>query len=150
MINRRSFPLIVVAIVGLLGACGGDDRASTDGSAATTASSVTAATDEAIVADLAALWSSPYDAAEVAALYAPEAVIHDDVDGETSTGLEAIQAKVESYAERSFRVENTSAPIRQDNVVAIFQKAGEGNATTPCLFAYESRGVVGFRGSTVR
>ena len=95
MTNHRTGYLAGVAILGLLCACGGDDKSSTDASVAPTESSVTALTDEALVADLAALWSSPVDATEVAAFYAPEAVIHDNVSGETSTGLEAIQATIE-------------------------------------------------------
>ena len=140
MANHRTGYLAGVAILGLLCACGGDDRSSTDVSVAPMESSVTALTDEALVADLAALWNSPGDATEVAALYAPEAVIHDNVSGETSTGLEAIQSTIENYAARNVTVENTSAPIRQDNVVAIFQEAVEGDAATPYLSATELNG----------
>jgi hypothetical protein len=137
MTNHRTGYLAGVAILGLLCACGGDDKSSTDASVAPTESSVTALTDEALVADLAALWNSPGDATEVAAFYAPEAVIHDNVSGETSTGLEAIQATIEKHAARNVTVENTSAPIRQDNVVAVFQEAVEGDAATPYLSATE-------------
>jgi hypothetical protein len=137
MTRHRTGYLAGVAILGLLCACGGDDKSSTDASVAPTESSVTALTDEALVADLAALWNSPGDATEVAAFYAPEAVIHDNVSGETSTGLEAIQATIEKSAARNVTVENTSAPIRQDNVVAVFQEAVEGDAATPYLSATE-------------
>jgi hypothetical protein len=137
MTHHRTRYLAGVAILGLLCACGGDDKSSTDASVAPTESSVTAVTDEALVADLAALWNSPGDATEVAAFYAPEAVIHDDVSGETSTGLEAIQATIEESAARNVTVENTSAPIRQDNVVAVFQEAVEGNTAMPYLSATE-------------
>jgi hypothetical protein len=137
MTHHRTGYLAGVAILGLLCACGGGDGSSTDASVAPTESSVTALTDEALVADLAALWNSPGDATEVAAFYAPEAVIHDNVSGETSTGLEAIQATIEEYAARNVTVENTSAPIRQDNVVAVFQEAVEGDAATPYLSATE-------------
>ena len=116
----------------LLGACGADATASP---AATPSPS--ANPDEALVADVAALWSNPYDAAEVAALYAPDAAFYDNSANETSKGLEAIQAKVEKYAGWGFKVTNTSAPIRQGNFVAVFQKAGAPEPGGPILFVVE-------------
>ena len=52
MTNHRTGYLVGVAILGLLCACGGDDKSSTDASAEPTESSVTALTDEALVADM--------------------------------------------------------------------------------------------------
>ncbi len=99
--------------------------------------SPTANPAEALAADLAAVWSNPYDAAKVAALYAPDAVFHDLVSNETSTGLEAIQARIKEYAAQPFKVENTSAPIRQDNFVAVFFRFGTGENLYPGLGVYE-------------
>jgi hypothetical protein len=63
----------------------------------------TAATSpgQALLNDLGAAWSTTYDAAKIAALYAPDAVMHDTVAGETSTGLAAIQAKASNYISKS-------------------------------------------------
>jgi hypothetical protein len=105
--------------VTLFGACG----ASATPTPATP--SPTANPDEALVADLAAAASNPYDAAKVAALYAPDAVIHEMTDANmTSTGLEAIQARFKSLAAGGFKVVVTSAPIRQDDFLAVFSKWG--------------------------
>jgi hypothetical protein len=94
--------------------------------------------DEALVADLAALMSNPYDAARVVALYAPDAVIHDMSKPETSTGLVAIQLRVKSLAAMDFRVTNTSAAIRQDDFVAVFSRFGtEGDLSGRALVVYE-------------
>ena len=121
---------ILLATV-LLGACG----AGATQSPATTpapAASPAAVADEALVADMAALWSNPYDAAEVAALYAPDAAIYDEISGSASaTGLEAIRAKVEEYAAMPFKVKVTSAPIRQGDYVAVFQMFGSPDASNP-------------------
>ena len=116
----------ILLAVTLLGACG-----------ASATPSPTANPDEALVDDMAAVWSSPYDAAKVAALYAPDAVLHDVVTNETSTGLGAIQAKIKEYAALPFKVENTSAPIRQDNFVAVFITFGTGEDSYPGLGVYE-------------
>jgi len=98
----------------------------------TDASPPAAETDEALVADMAALWSNPYDAAKVAALYTPDAAIYDEISGSASaTGLEAIQAKVEEYAAMPFKVKATSAPIRQGDYVAVFQMYGSPEASNP-------------------
>jgi ketosteroid isomerase-like protein len=98
-----------------------------------------ALTDQALVDGLAALWSSPYDAATVAALYPPDAVFQDNIAKESSTGLEAIGAKVKGYADRGFKVANTSAPIRQDEVVAVFQEFGAGADRSPGLGVVEMK-----------
>ena len=105
--------------------------------AAVVPASPTANPAEALAADLAALWSNPYDAAKVAALYAPDAVFHDMVLKETSTGLEAIQAKIKEHAALPFWVKNTSAPIQQDNFVAFFITFGTGEDSYPGLGVYE-------------
>jgi hypothetical protein len=55
----------------------------------------------------------------------------------TSTGLEAIQARAKALTAGSFKVTNTSAPIRQDDFVAVFVKFGNGTATDPGLVVYE-------------
>jgi hypothetical protein len=117
--------LLLLAIA-LVGACG-----------STATQSPTANADAALMADLDALWSGPYDAAKVAALYAPDAVFHDLVANETSTGLEAVQAKVKDLATQNFKVTSTSAPIRQGNFVAVFVKFGPGDALNPGLGVVE-------------
>jgi ketosteroid isomerase-like protein len=96
-------------------------------------------TDEVLMDELAALWSHPYDSAAVAALYAPDAVFHDNVAGETTTGLDGIGAKVKRYADLGFQVENTSDPIRQDDGIAVFQRFGAGDDTSPGLSVVEIR-----------
>ncbi len=101
--------------------------------------SAEALTDQALVDGLAALWSSPYDAAKVAALYAPDAVFEDNVAKESSAGLEAIGAKVRKYADLGFKVVNTSAPIRQDDVVAVFQEFGAGADMSPGIGVVEMK-----------
>ena len=98
-----------------------------------------APSDQALMDELAALWSSPYDAAKVAALYAPDAVFQDDIAKESSTGLEAIGAKVRKYVEQGFQATNTSAPIRQDNVVAVFQEFGAGADMSPGIGVVEMK-----------
>jgi ketosteroid isomerase-like protein len=98
-----------------------------------------ALTDQALMDELAAIWSSPYDAAKVAALYAPDAVFRDDIAKESSMGLEAIGAKVRKYADLGFKAVNTSAPIRQDNVIAVFQEFGAGTDMSPGLGVVEMK-----------
>jgi hypothetical protein len=101
------------------------------------ASSPATVTDEALLADLAAVMSTPYDAARVAALYAPDAVIHDLVENITQTGLEEIGARIRYFNAQDFQVVVTSAPIRQDSFVAHFVKFGGGVAAFPGLVVYE-------------
>ena len=102
------------------------------------ASPPAAVADEALVADLAAVWSNPYDAAEVAALYAPDAAIYDEISGSASaTGLEAIEAKVQEFAAQPFKVKVTSAPIRQGNYVVAFQMYGSPEASNPGFMVLE-------------
>ncbi len=96
-----------------------------DAGSSSAVSSPAANADEALVADLAAVASSRYDAAKVAALYAPNAVVHELTDANlTSTGLEVIQARFKDLAGGGFGVVVTSAPIRQDAFVAVFSKFG--------------------------
>jgi hypothetical protein len=127
---------LLLAVI-LLGACG----AAATPSPATpppATPSATANPDEALVSDVAAVWSNPYDAATVAAIYAPDAVIHDEISGSSSaTGLEAIQATVKEFAALPFKVRNTSAPIRQGNYVAVFNLYGSPEASTPGLMVLE-------------
>jgi hypothetical protein len=113
--------------------------APTPAATTTAAPSPEALTDQALMDRLAALWSSPYDAATLAALYAPDAVFRDDVAKESSMGLDAIGAKVRKYADLGFKVMNTSAPIRQDDVVAVFQEFGAGTDTSPGIGVVEMK-----------
>ena len=91
-----------------------------------TALSPTANPDEALVADLSALMSDPYDAARVAALYAPNAVIHETTANLTQTGLEQIGARIREFNDGGFKTVVASAPIRQGDFVAVFAKYGTG------------------------
>ena len=114
-----------------------DTRPSACAVSSPTTPSPTANPAEALAADLAALWSNPYDAAKVAALYAPDAVFHDMVLKETSTGLEEIGARIRYLNAQDFKAVVTSASIRQDNFVANFVRFGPGEATYPGLVVYE-------------
>jgi len=128
--NPGRLGAILLALM-LLGACGAS-ATSTPATPPASTPSPAAVADEALVADLAAVWSDPYDAAKVAALYAPDAAIYDEISGSASaTGLEAIQAKVEEYAAKPFKVKVTSAPIRQGDYVAVFQMFGSPDASNP-------------------
>jgi hypothetical protein len=126
----------VLLAVTLIGACGAG-ASPTPATTPAPTPSPTANPDEALMADLVAVMSNPYDAAKVAALYAPNAVFRDNIANETSTGLEAIQAKVKEYAALDFKVTNTSAPIRQDNFVAVFSKFGNPGDLSGGLVVYE-------------
>ena len=128
---------LLVAVT-LLGACGASATQS-PASPSPASPSPAANPDEALVADLAAVFSNPYDAAKVAALFAPNAVIHELTDANvTSTGLEAIQARVKDLAAGGFTVVVTSAPIRQDDFVAVFSKFGNtGDVSGRGLVVYE-------------
>jgi len=121
----------------LLGACG----ASASPSPATPAPATPAPTanpDEALVSDVAAVWSNPFDDAKVTALYAPDAVIHDQISGSASaTGLDEIRATIRGFSYKPFKVKNTSAPIRQGNYVAVFHLYGSPEAAFPGLAVLE-------------
>jgi hypothetical protein len=82
--------------------------------------------DAALVADLAAVMNDPYDAAKVAALYSPGAVIHETTANLTQTGLDEIGARIRYFNDRKFAAVVTSAPIRQGDFVAAFHKYGAG------------------------
>lgn len=116
---------LVVATV-LLGACG----ASATPSPSTAGPS---ASDQALVADLGAMFAAPFDAAKVAAIYADDATLHDNIANETSTGLEALQGKASKYSGMGFFSKATSAPIRQGDYVAYFETHGVGTDTEPGL-----------------
>ncbi len=134
--NPGRLGAILLALL-LVGACGAS-ATSTPATPSAPTPSPAAVADEALVADLAAVWSSPYDAAEVAALYAPNAAVHELTEVNlTSTGLDAIQARVKSLAAMNFKVVVTSAPIRQDDFVAVFSKYGEDEAAFPGLVVYQ-------------
>jgi hypothetical protein len=127
---------ILLAVV-MLSACGAGATPSAPTTPAPTTSPAAVA-DEALVADLAAVWSNPYDAAKIAALYAPDAAVHELTDVNlTSTGLETIGARVKSLAAMDFKVVVTTAPIRQDDFVAVFSKYGEDKAAFPGLVVYQ-------------
>jgi hypothetical protein len=97
-----------------------------------------AAPDAALVADLAAVMSDPYDAAKVAALYAPDAVIHETTADQTQTGLDEIGARIRYFNDRKFAAVVTSAPIRQGDFVAVFSKYGAGgDPSSGALVVYE-------------
>lgn len=98
----------------------------------------TARTDAALVADLAAVWSNPYDAATVAALYAPNAVVHEIPAGQTHTGLDEIGTRIRALNGSKFTTVVTSAAIRQDRFVAAFAKYGTpGDQSGRGLVVYE-------------
>jgi hypothetical protein len=115
----RRLGAILLALV-LLGACG----ASATTSPATPSPTVNP--DEALVADLAVVMSTPYDAAKVAALYAPDAVIHETTADLTQTGLDEIGARIRDFNASKFEAVVTSAVIRQDDFVAAFHTYGAG------------------------
>ena len=119
--------------VTLLGACGASATQSTATPSPATPSSAspapTANPDEALVATLTALMNDPYDAAKVAALYAPNAVFHETTANLTHTGLEDIGSRIRELNDARFKAVVNSAPIRQDNFVAFFSKYGTGGVT---------------------
>ncbi|MDQ1323600.1 MAG: hypothetical protein QG587_935 [Chloroflexota bacterium] len=117
--------------VALLGACG----AAAIESPATP--SPTANPDVAFLDALDAVWSSPYDEAAVAALYAPDATFYSMVANETMEGLKEIQATIKEHAALNFRATTTSAPIRQDDFVAYFIKFGPDPDKYPGLSVLE-------------
>jgi hypothetical protein len=100
--------------------------------------SPTASPDEALVAELAAVMTSPYDAARVAALYAPNAVIHEVTANQTQMGLDEIATRIRYFNDQGFGAVVTSAPIRQDNFVAVFSRYGTGgDLSGRALVVYE-------------
>lgn len=97
-------------------------------------------TDQALIDDVAAAWSTTADPATIAALYTTDAIFHDTIGDETSTGLAEMQAKNARYATVAFKVVNTSAPIRQGDFVAWFGLYGRGEATEPMLLVVRTSG----------
>jgi hypothetical protein len=90
----------------------------------------TASPDQALVDNSSAAWSTTYDPAKVAAVYASDAVFHDMISGETLTGLEAIQQTVSSYiTSYGFRSAATSTPVRQGDYVINFMEYGTDAAS---------------------
>ena len=84
------------------------------------------------------IWVGTGDAADVVALYAPHATLLDTIDGKTYTGLEAIEAKVDANASAAWVCEQTSDPIQQGNVVAVFHRFHFPNGSTlPVLAVFE-------------
>jgi hypothetical protein len=87
--------------------------------------------DQALVDQSTAAWSGTYDAAKVAALYATDAVFQDNISGETSTGLPAIQAKISNYLTNyHFVTTAMSAPIRAGDKIVMVVNYGPDNAAT--------------------
>ncbi len=91
--------------------------------------------DQAFSDQAAAAWSGTYDPAKIAAVYAADAVFMDNVAGETSTGLEAIQAKASNYLTNyQFVVEVVAAPVRHgDTIVSIVRYGTDNTASNTAL-----------------
>jgi hypothetical protein len=86
--------------------------------------------DQALMDDVSAAWTGPFDAATLASLYTTDAILHDEIAGATSSGLEEIQAKNKSYIEGSaFSVRSTSEAISQGAFVAQFIEYAASGAT---------------------
>jgi hypothetical protein len=115
----------LLVAVALLGACAASPSPS-PASPSPASPSPAAAADAALVADLAAVMNDPYDAAKVAALYSPDAVIHETTANQTQTGLDEIGARIRYFNDQKFEAVVTSAPIRQGDFVAAFHKYGAG------------------------
>lgn len=123
----------------LLSACGAGATQSPATTPAPTAAPAAIA-DEALVADLAAVMSEPYDAARVAALYRPDAVIHETTASRTQRGLDQIGARIREFNEATFEAVVTSPVIRQDDFIAAFHKYGTGGTLSGrALVVYQVR-----------
>lgn len=95
---------------------------------------ISISSDQALVNSMDDAWSTSYDAAKLAAVYAPDAIFYDKLANETSAGLTAIQAKASTYAGSRFVVDATSAPIRHGDFVAVLENYGtNGTATETAL-----------------
>jgi hypothetical protein len=90
------------------------------------------------MAAMDAIWSSPFDEAKVAALYAPDATLYDTVAGETANGLEEITAKFKQYAALGFSATSTT-PIRQGDYIASFITYGTDAGTEAGLAVLQVR-----------
>jgi hypothetical protein len=114
----------LVVVVGLLAGVGGYYLGNRE--------ATTSSPDQGLIDDLNAAWSTTYDPAKVAAVYASDAVLHDTIAGETTTGLEAIQQKVSSYISAyGFRTVATSTPVRQGDYVVTFMEYGNASGMSP-------------------
>jgi hypothetical protein len=134
--GRLGAILLAAALVGACGA-GATSTPATPGTADVTPS-LTASSDEALVADLAAVMSEPYDAAKVAGLYAPGAVIHETTANMTQRGLDEIGARIRDFNASTFETVVTSPAIRQGDFVAAFQKYGTGgDLSSRALLVYQ-------------
>ena len=111
----------------LLGAC------ASSASPSSVAPSPAAGGDEEIVTRLSTIFDGAYDPAEVAGLYATNATLYDTIANETSTGLEAIQAKLKGLAAASFTSRPTSLPITQGEFTAFFEDHGTAAGREPGL-----------------
>jgi hypothetical protein len=80
--------------------------------------------DQALVDDASAAWSTPSDTATLAAIYASDATVFDTIANETFAGLPAIQARVASLSEFDFSTTPLTAPMRQGDFVAVFERHG--------------------------
>ena len=80
--------------------------------------------DQALVDDVSDAWSTPYDAAKFAALYAPDATFVDEFAGATYAGLPAIQARAAALSGYQFSTTPVSEPIRTGDVIAMFERHG--------------------------
>jgi len=102
------------------------------GTATPAAAAATPTPDEAL-AKMFTMFDAPYSPAQIAALYAPDAVLHDTIANETSTGLAEIQAKLSYLSTLNFHSTRTSATIRQGDFVAFFETHGEPGYDEPGL-----------------
>jgi hypothetical protein len=92
--------------------------------------------DQALVDQSIAVWSGTYDPAKVAAVYASDAAFVDNIAGETSSGLSAIQAKIDSYlTDYQFITKAAAAPIQYDDTIVSIVNYGTGNTTTDTALA---------------
>jgi ketosteroid isomerase-like protein len=92
--------------------------------------------DQALVDQSISAWSGTYDAAKVAAVYASDAAFVDNIAGETSTGLAAIQAKIDTYlTDYSFVTRAAAAPIQLGDTIVSVVNYGTGNAATETAVA---------------
>jgi major membrane immunogen (membrane-anchored lipoprotein) len=117
----------------LLGACGSSTTPSP------VSSSPAAVIDTAVVDRLSGVFDGAFDPAKVAALYATNATLYDTIAGQTSTGLEAIQAKLKTLAGAGFTSKPTTLPIAQGEFVAFFEDHGTAAGHEPGLVVIQVR-----------
>jgi len=80
--------------------------------------------DQALVDAVEAAVSGAADEAQLAALYAPAAILRDTVVEETSIGLPAIEERIARLAGLDFMSIAVSAPFRHGDLVLWFEKHG--------------------------